>query len=324
MHDDDTIAHLEDLREIGGDQQDADSRAGKFDHQSVDLGFGTNIDSLRWLVKDQHLWARFQPSGDHDALLIAAAEERHLTIHVRRADTKPLDIRFGGPALRTEAEESEALAAKEVGQSDVLGHWQTHDQPLLLAVFRGQSDAAGDCLTRMARVQQPALEEDRAPVIAVGAKDGSCELAAAGPDESRQTQNLTPVQGERDVTQNTLHVQVIDLQDGGSDWHLLLAEQLAHLASDHHRDDLIQPRLRDRLRANYAPVPHHRNPVGDRENLLQPVGDIDHRDVPLLEPVNDLEQNGGFALGEGGGRFVEDDDPGLRRQRPCDGHHLPL
>src|SRR5687768_11582872 len=49
-HDEDAVAHAEDLRQFGGDHQDGDTATGELTHQMVDLRLGADVDAAGWLV----------------------------------------------------------------------------------------------------------------------------------------------------------------------------------------------------------------------------------------------------------------------------------
>jgi len=65
-HDQDPVAHSEDLRQLGGDHQDADALAGQLAHQPVDLRLGAHVDPSGRLVQQQHPRAQRQPAGQRD------------------------------------------------------------------------------------------------------------------------------------------------------------------------------------------------------------------------------------------------------------------
>ena len=54
------------------------------------------------------------------------------------------------------------------------------------------------------------------------------------------------------------------------------------------------------------------------------MADEDHRDAVRREAVHDLEQRVGLGLGQGRGRLVHEDEPGVGDQRPADRDHLAL
>ena len=70
-------------------------------------------------------------------------------------------------------------------------------------------------------------------------------------------------------------------------------------------------------------VAQHRDDVGDRLDLFQPVRDVDDRDPFRLEFADELEQRRGLDWRERRSGFVEDCDAVRRRQRASDLRELP-
>ena len=86
-------------------------------------------------------------------------------------------------------------------------------------------------------------------------------------------------------------------------------------AANHELDDLAHRQLADRVRADGLPVPHDEHILGDAEQLVEAMGNVDHRDSGFGEPPNDAEQDLYFSVGEDGGRLVEDEDVRLAGKR---------
>ena len=96
-----------------------------------------------------------------------------------------------------------------------------------------------------------------------------------------------------------------------------LAEHLLHRPLDRHPlarlagdDDLAAAQDRD--------------PVGDGEDVLEEVGDVDDADAAVAEVADDLQQALGLGFLQGRGRLVEDQDVGLVEQRAGDLDQLLL
>ena len=68
-----------------------------------------------------------------------------------------------------------------------------------------------------------------------------------------------------------------------------------------------------------ASVAEHRDPVGDAENLVEAMRDIDDPDAACPEPPQRREQPLDVGIGKCRRRLVEHKDVGLHRQRPADG-----
>ena len=70
--------------------------------------------------------------------------------------------------------------------------------------------------------------------------------------------------------------------------------------------------------ATRRPVAHHGDAVGDAEDLVEAVADIDHAAAALLEPVEHGEEARDLGLRQAGGRLVQHHHPGIGGERACD------
>ena len=92
----------------------------------------------------------------------------------------------------------------------------------------------------------------------------------------------------------------------------------------HHPDHRIRLERLDGQGAHVASVPQDREAVADGQDLLEAVGNIDDAHALRPHPPDQLEQHVDFPLGEAGGGFVHDDDPGLEGHGLGDLHQLLL
>src|SRR3954451_20191023 len=82
-HHEDAVADERELLRIERrDQHARPARRGSGD-QLEDARLGTDVAALRGLIHEQDLWVVAQPFGEHDLLLIAAAEEREHALRIR-------------------------------------------------------------------------------------------------------------------------------------------------------------------------------------------------------------------------------------------------
>ena len=103
-----------------------------------------------------------------------------------------------------------------------------------------------------------------------------------------------------------------------------LAGDLVEVAADHHRDEVAHVGLRHRPGGDVAAVAEDGDAVAEAEDLLHAVRDVDDAEALRTEAADHLEEEVGLALGERGGRLVEDDDARRRRRRAGDGDDLAL
>jgi hypothetical protein len=73
-------------------------------------------------------------------------------------------------------------------------------------------------------------------------------------------------------------------------------------------DDLVLARVSGLLRANRRAITQHGDAVGDAEDLVELVGDVDAGDAAFPQIAQDVEQDQHLVLGQRGGGFVENED----------------
>ena len=62
-------------------------------------------------------------------------------------------------------------------------------------------------------------------------------------------------------------------------------------------------------------VLEHGDPVGEVEDLGEPVRDVQEADAALLEPAHERVEQLDLVVGERGGRLVHDEQPGVQGER---------
>ena len=110
------------------------------------------------------------------------------------------------------------------------------------------------------------------------------------------------------VSRSTLSTVVADLGD-------LLREERVHVAADHRVDQLLRRRLGVASVDDVAPVAHHRDALAEREDLVEPVRDEEHRGALGTQRLDDAEEAVDLGRGERGGRLVHHDHARLGRER---------
>ena len=94
------------------------------------------------------------------------------------------------------------------------------------------------------------------------------------------------------------------------------------LAPEHHRHELDARQFGNRARSDEAPVAQHGDPVADRIDLIEEMGDEDDADAAALEIPQDLEKRLDLVRVEAGGRLVEDEHLGREIDGARDGDDL--
>ncbi len=140
-----------------------------------------------------------------------------------------------------------------------------------------------------------------------------------------------PTTSPRRVSRSTLSTTVPheprDLQrDVGGRSGLGLVRRAQLLAADHRRDQSVLVDVGDVPGADPLPVAQHRDPVADREDLVETVGDVDDTEPGCADALQGGEQGRHLLARQRRGRLVDHEHP--RRlpvpQRPGDRHAGPL
>ena len=262
---------------------------GQLEDQPLDLRLGADVDAPGRLVEDQDLRVRRQPAGEDDLLLVAAAQVPDQLVRVGRGDLEQRGCtRRRSPYCCGRAEVAQPAPARLDRQDDVLAHGQVVDDPLGLAVLRAQRDAAAD-RSAAARSASTGVAVDRERP-AVGLVDPEQEVGDLGPARTEQagqarrprprgapgrTARWSPPGRARSATSRVAPRRLAAARqlDLG---HVV---ELGQLAPEHLRDQLEARQLGRRVGPDQPAVAQDRDPVGDRVDLVEEVGDEDDRDA---------------------------------------------
>ena len=134
---------------------------------------------------------------------------------------------------------------------------------------------------------------------------------------ARNPQNFTLAHIERDTAHRfqpalVMDNEIFNLEDIFLRFCRSFFHSKDHFAPDHHGRQLMLAGLRRRGRAHHLPAAHHGDAVGNCQHFLELVGDEDDRNAPLGQLAHDAEQVFRFLRSQHGGRFVQDQDVGLR------------
>ena len=225
-HDQDTVAHSEDLRQLTGDHQDAQALLRQLADQAVDLGLRTHVHPARGLVHDEQLWLSRQPLADNDLLLVAARELAHYLLAARCADAQLLDGLEGQLAFRGAIDEPGAHQASQHGHGDVLPDLHLANQTLRAPIFRDIRDAHLHGLRWTLDLDGLALQQDGARVRGQDAEHDLCELAPPGTHQTCKAHDLTGAYLEADIQRLGPAGEVADFEDILTDLGGQLGEQV--------------------------------------------------------------------------------------------------
>ena len=92
-----------------------------------------------------------------------------------------------------------------------------------------------------------------------------------------------------------------------------LGEEVADLAADHQRDQLVDRGVGDRLGRDVLAVAHHGDGVAEGEDLVEAVRDEDQRATLVAQAAGDGEEPLDLDAAERRGRLVHDQQAGVER-----------
>ncbi len=163
------------------------------------------------------------------------------------------------------------------------------------------------------------------------ANEGEQEVAAPRPHQPCQPDDLAGPYRERDVVQPVLAVS-----PRVGDGERLDAQQLArtrrhggelrgwHVAPDHQAHQLRRGEPLRRARDDAMAIAHHRHPVGQRQHVVELVGDVHHAGAARGEGSDELFEAGLLAGAECRRRFIHDEAARLEREGAGDGDELAV
>ena len=216
--------------------------------------------------------------------------------------------------------------AVERREGDVLAHSERHDEPFVPAVLGEQRNSPGDRVGGGAHSHGCAADLDRPGRGSIGAKDHPHDLRPTGADEPCETEDLSGVKLERDVVDERRPLQPMHPQE----------RRRLTVATRRRRREPRGPvttgdRVDERLLVHFMSVPlerdrsvlHDDDAVRQRDDLVQPVGDVDDRVPALLQLADDRVQVADLLDRQRDARLVEEEHAGVVVEGARD-HHEPL
>ena len=280
----------------------------------MDLRLGPDIDATRRLVEDQELGLIGEPFAQHDLLLIAAGELARDLLERARLDRKALDAVTGELALGGAIDKAAERDFAERGETEILAHRHRPHQSLRAAIFRHIAYAERAGLRGGVDVDRPTADFDFAAFGACDAENRVRQFAAARADEAGEADDFAGAHGKADFPGEWSPLEILDLQHRFADRNHDLRKQAFDLAADHQLHQFGRRGVRDALGRDMRAVTQHGDAIGDRENLVEPVADIDHGDAARLQLAHDVEEPSHVVFGQRRGRLVHDQDAGVLRQ----------
>ena len=288
--------------------------------QPVHLGLRADVDAARRLVDDQHLRLGREPLRQHDLLLVAAGQVptgslRRWYLSCRRVAHSAASAR-SARAARCRPSRASApqprhrrVARDRRGPSrGPAGAGPRARTPMPARIAASGRPAAAAAARRPRRAPPSGLSM---PKIARATSQ------RPGADEPGERDDLARADLERDVGEHALAGEPLDLEHRRAD--------LASLAWGRARRARGRPsgararRRRSRRSAQSCTTSPSRITVtrlADREDLLEPVRDEQHRGAALAQRADDAEQPLDLGPGERGRRLVHDQDARVEATAP--------
>ena len=114
--------------------------------------------------------------------------------------------------------------------------------------------------------------------------------------------------------------QTGDRDADGARLTLVLLERIERRAPDNHADQVRRICVLDPLLPNEAAVPQNDDAVGDAENFVETVRNVDHADAARFQRAHRGEEPRDLIGRQAGGGFVQNEKVAVDHERPRDRH----
>ena len=196
--------------------------------------------------------------------------------------------------------------------------------PWSLPILGNEGEAGVQPTAHRPRCHILTVEEHRARGGRVRPHDDACQLRPAGADEPGDAHDLASTDRDRDGCRSAHGPQIAGLQRDLTRGRPPTLVNRVEVAADHPLHDLVLAGLAGSEGPRGATVLEDRDPVGDGEDLVQSVRDEDDAQPFRSQTSQQFEEPLRLEPAEAGGRLVEDEDPGVLVERPCDLDQLLL
>jgi hypothetical protein len=299
-HDVDPVAKREDLGQLGGDEQDRLPLLGEFEHDLVDLQFRADVDAAGRLVEDENLRVAQHPFGEHDLLLVAAAQRLDPGRERRRLDAHAGADRRHEVVFRRPVEKAAVDEPSQRREPDVLLDVADRHEAVSLAVFGQHRHTELHAVFGAANGRGLAFDADGARCGGVEAEDRARDLRAARPHEPGKADDFSTADVKVHVAELFPVGQAGDFERRRSQAALRSRrEHVLDRTADHQLNHAVDREVLRRPRRDMRSVANHGQVVGDAEEFVEPVRDVDDRRALGLE-LGDLGEQDLDLLGGDG------------------------
>ena len=265
-----------------------------------------------------------RPSCKQHLLLIAAGKSGHALTQSRGGDVQAATPGFGTFPSLSLVDPSDRGQIIQAGQGQVLGDPLGRDEPFAAAVGWDIGNARSAAIPRdgAAGTGDSSRQSGRMP---------SGATPNRRPDSSSCPAPARPVRPD-DLAGACLKIHA--LESSPSDARDAEQWSGGHLAgrtpayinglADHGRHQRRQSDLSGLPGSRVAAVAKHRDPVGDLEDFLKMMGDVQNTQSAGAEGPQNLEELVSLSTGKSRGRLIEDEDASLTPDCLGDLDLLPL
>ena len=263
------VAHSQDLRQLGGDHDDALAGLHQIIHDPVNLDLGAHVDTTGGLIENKDVGVGIDPLADNHLLLVAAGQLTDDLIQGGGLDLQGADIviaRLLNAVLVQEGTVGEAL---HIGQDQIGPHIQVEHQALTLTVLCQEGDFSLDSVLRRSDMYLLALDVDLAAVQLVSAEHRPHGLRAACADEARKAGDLARMGLKADIVQDAGLVEALGLQPHLALGAEFLGIQVIQSTAHHGVDEGVLREVHGILGDDVLAVTHDGHTVAELKELFQ-------------------------------------------------------
>ncbi len=324
-HHDDAVAEAGELERVARLDDGGDALLRLLAQRVVDVEACRDVDALRRLLGEDDLDVTAQErSRQRDLLLIPARERLHRLLDRRRPDAQAFHETVDRPTLAAAIEEPETVQPPQHLDRRVGSDAQDGEERFGHAVAAQQHDPRAERPDRRARVELLAVA-GRRPRGSLRTCERPEELHLAVALRARDSDDLAARHLEVDRPE-PVAPKARDREEHLAPRLTLVSLRKRELerTPDHERDEALL-RHRGRLERPLAhAVAENADPVGDAEDLGQPVADVDDPDAGAAPLVNQRVETVDVLRPEGRRRLVEEQHLRLGEQCLDDLEELSL
>src|SRR3569833_1032666 len=198
-------------------------------------------------------------------------------------------------------------------QVDVEADRQVEVETLVSPALRRHRDAELFGFAGGADVDRLAFPHDVTGSLGIAPEDTHGELAAAGANQAIEAHDLAATHGDRDILEPFAR-KAAGLEQDLAERNGLFVVDLLDGPIDHQRHQLILGGVLDVARAHQSAVAQDGDAIGEVENLLEPMADVDDGDAAVAKPADERKKLRGFLPGEISGRLIKDQKLGTTQR----------